>query len=91
MKVNKKIVLGYIGWSGLGFIRGISFYNYFNNKTEKKENYLYVNSLCNGFFGIAIYANPVFFPVLLYKEVYRFEVNARNLKNEKTEKYYELF
>jgi hypothetical protein len=94
MNIKKTLLLitGYTSWCGLGFIRGINSYKYNNkynnNKYEKKEDYLYVNSVCNGFYGVTIYANPVFLPFLLHKEIYRLEVNLRNLKNEKNTKYY---
>ena len=81
-------ILGYSSWCGLGFIRGINSYKYNHNKDEKKENYLYINSVCYGFFGVSIYCNPFLLPVTVYKEIYRLEVNTRNLENEKNTSYY---
>ena len=80
----------YTSWSGLGYIRGIHSYKYNHNKyeTEKKEDYLYVSSLVYGFFGICIYANPVLLPFTIYKEIYRFEVDVRNLEDEKKTSFY---
>jgi hypothetical protein len=44
MNVKKSLlVIGYSGWCGLGFIRGINSYKYNNNKYDKKENYLYLH------------------------------------------------
>ena len=76
-------IISCISWCGLGFIRGRNFYKY-----EKKENYLYINSVCYGIYGIGLYINPLLLPLLLHKEIYRLEVNLRNLENEKKTKYY---
>ncbi len=78
----------YTGWSGLGFIRGVNSHNFTYNNLKTNEPYLYSDSICNGFYGIFIYANPFFVPVLLYKEAYRLEVKMRNLENEKKSSYY---
>lgn len=93
MKINLKqkyllMAVGYSAWSGLGFIRGLQSYTYNHNKREKNEPIIYLNSICYGFFGICIYCNPIFFPVNLYKEMYRLEVNIRKLENEKTTDFY---
>jgi hypothetical protein len=98
MKMNLKqkyslLAVGYSAWSGLGFIRGVQSYKYNHNKynhnkCENSEPIVYVNSICYGFFGICIYANPIFFPVNLYKEMYRLEVNIRKLENEKKTDFY---
>jgi len=82
MNIKKSLpIIGFSSWCGLGFIRGINSYN--NNNKCGKNNYLYVNSVCYGFFGIVMYINPFFLPVFVYKEIYRLEVNLRNLENEK--------
>ena len=85
---NKKslLIIGYSSWCGLGFIRGIKDYNYNHNKYKK--DYLYINLICNGFCGIMLYANPGLLPFSVYKEIYRLEVNLRNLEDEKTTSYY---
>jgi hypothetical protein len=85
---NKKplLMIGYSTWCGLGFIRGIKDYTYNHNKYKK--DYLYINLISNGFFGIIMYANPAFLPVSVYKEMYRLEVNLRNLQDEKNTSYY---
>lgn len=90
MKFNKKLafISGTIGWAGLGFIRGANYYNYYYIKSDKKENYLYAKSFLNGCFGVILYINPIIFPLLLYKEIYRLEVNIRNLEEEKKNNYY---
>ena len=82
MNIKKRLaMIGYASWCGVGFVRGINSYNY--NNYEKKEDYLYLSSLGYGIFGVVLYANPFFLPCSVYKEVYRFEVNFRNLENEK--------
>ena len=89
MKIRKSLpILCYSSWCGLGFIRGINSYNYNHNKYGKKEDYLYLNSVCYGLSGIALYINPFLLPFLVHKEIYRLEVNVRNLENEKTTDYY---
>ena len=85
--MNKLPVLGYMSWCSLGFIRGTNSYRHHHSKYEKDE-YLYLNSVCYGFFGIALYANPFLVPYTFYKELYRFEVNLRNLEKDKRSDYY---
>ena len=73
-------------WAGLGFGRGVNSYNYSNNTP-----YLYSSSFMYGVLGLVIYVNPVFLPLTTYKELYRLEINIRDI-NEKNDKYYnELF
>ena len=81
-------VLGYMSWSGLGFLRGINAYHY---TTRDKDTYLYVHAFGYGCCGFLFYTNPVLLPFSVYKEVYRLEVNVRNLEHEKTVFYYTLF
>ena len=78
--------LMWASWSGLGYIRGINSYKYHHNKyeTEKKEDYLYASLML----GIGIYANPFLLPFTIYKEIYRFEVDVRNLEDEKKTRFY---
>jgi len=92
MKIKYSIAIaGYTSWCGLGFIRGINSYKY-QNENQKNEPYLYSDSVLRGFFGIFVYGNPVFILPLLHKELYRLEVNVRNLENEKKTRFYnELF
>jgi len=89
MNIKYKIsIIAYTSWCGLGFIRGVKYYKYIYNKYEKNESYIYSNSVINGLFGIIIYANPILLPITLHKELYRLEVNIRNLENEKNGIYY---
>lgn len=89
MKLKHSImILGYTGWCGLGFNRGVNSYKNTYNKYDLKENYLYSNSIIYGLFGGFIYANPFFVPILIYKELYRLEINIRNLESEKKSNFY---
>jgi hypothetical protein len=86
-------IIAYTGWCGLGFIRGTNSYKYShsknsNNKYEKKEPYLYSDSIIHGLFGIIIYGNPALLPFMIHKEIYRLEINVRNLEDEKKNRYY---
>ena len=81
-------------WSALGFIRGLNSYDYnhSNNKLYRSSRNLsgpfYIDKMCWGVAGILIYLNPVSFFFVLYKEVYRIEVNLRGLEYEKKTDYY---
>jgi hypothetical protein len=83
MTIQKSLlIITLTTWSGLGFFRGINSYKYNHNKYEKKE-FLYSTSISYGFCGVLIYLNPIFFPIISYKEMYRLEVHFRKLVNEK--------
>lgn len=89
MKFKHKIcLLGYTSWCCLGFMRGINYYNYTHYKYEKNQPYFYTSSFLNGIFGIIMYGNPILIPITLYKEIYRLEINVRNLESEKKSKFY---
>lgn len=88
MKMKCSIIAGYTCWCGLGFYRGVKYYNYTYNRYNKDEPYLYLYSIGEGIFGTFTYVLPPFIPFTLYKELYRLEVNIRNL--EKDRKYYNL-
>lgn len=86
-----KILIPLFGWCALGFKRGLSDYDYSHNKYCKDNTYLYSNKIGMGTFGIICYLNPFFIPILTVKEIYRLEVNLRNLEKEKnTDKYNKL-
>jgi len=97
MKIKYSIAIASTTWCGLGFYRGTKYYKYdlekynldkYNIKYNIKKNYLYSNSIIYGFFGVLLYINPVFLPIIIYKESYRLEVNLRNLQDEKNSDYY---
>ena len=43
--------------------------------------------MINALFGVFMYVNLVFVPIIMYKELYRLEVNVRNLQDEKNNEY----
>ena len=83
-----KYKIAITSWCGLGFIRGINYYKYDYNKYEKNEPYMYLTSLSYGLFGIIVYANPILLPITIHKELYRFEIDMRNLETKKKSMYY---
>ena len=82
------MIIGCTSWCGLGFYRGINKYKYNLNKYDIKKKYLYSASMINGLFGVCMYVNPAFVPIIMYKELYRLEVNIRNLQDEKNNEHY---
>ncbi len=87
--MNKTLpILGYTSWCALGFVRGVNSYTY---HYDKKETYLYLSSFGYGCCGILFYSNPFLMPLSFYKELYRLEVNVRQLEKEKQSDYYQLF
>jgi len=89
MKIKYLIAgITYTSWCGLGFIRGVNSYKYTQNKYEKNETFIYTDSIIHGFFGVILYGNPVLLPITIHKELYRLEINTRNLESEKNTSYY---
>lgn len=89
MKFRYKIgLVCYTSWCTLGFVRGVNSHIYNHNKYNPEKPVIYSHSVTYGLFGIIMYANPVFFPIVIHKEFYRIEVNVRNLENEKKNNYY---
>jgi hypothetical protein len=89
--MNYKYKIGlicYTSWCGIGFVRGVNSHNFSHFKNETKEPIIYTNSFIYGFFGLFMYANPIFLPISIYKEIYRLEVDIRNLENEKKSRFY---
>ena len=77
-------------WPVLGFYRGLNSYNYnyVKNKLYRHSNPFYIDKIVWGAVGTLIYLNPITFFFVLYKEVYRLEVNLRGLEDEKNTDYY---
>ena len=92
--LNNKNLLYLTGtcWGILGFNRGIDEYDYKHKYNEYyKKKYFYTDRIFNGFFGSIVYINPAFVPLIIYKEIYRLEVNYRGLEDEKNnENYYKI-
>ena len=79
-------------WTLLGFKRGLQSYDYTYHKSSRKESYLYISKGQQGLLGMFLYINPLLFPVHAYKEMYRLEVNLRNMEDEKkTSNYNDIF
>jgi len=74
----------------LGFKRGMNHYDYRHKKYMGRNDkpYLYSSRICNGFIAIFLYINPFLAPFIISKEIYRLEVNIRNIENEKNTDYY---
>ena len=89
---NNLLYLSGASWSIIGFNRGLHEYDYEhsedNDNYHKKQPYMYTNKIFNGLFGIFIYINPCFIPLIIHKELYRLEINVRGLENEKTSREY---
>ena len=49
---------------------------------------MYTKSIPYGIYGILFYGNPFLLPVIIFKELYRLEVNIRNLEDEKDSNFY---
>lgn len=96
-----RVFTGFMGfWSSLGFYRGARhcMVNYYDeesfkqpllySKTAEKEIKKILYTGLYGIAGVLIYANPLFFPHNILKEVYRLEVCIRGLEDEKKSKRY---
>jgi hypothetical protein len=67
-------------WCVLGFRRGLQSYDYYKNK--QNEPPFYSSKIFSGCFGLICYMIPFYFPLIIYKEIYRLEVNIRGLEKE---------
>ena len=90
-KTHIKYILG-SSWGILGFVRGINSFDYSNSKVKSLENEVYIakytEKFVYGLSGIFVYVNPILFPIMIYKELYRLEVNIRGLEPRKCERFY---
>lgn len=98
----KVIAPAWIGFTGLGFYRGVKLYNYKYNyqlieyekedkKYAKNPTYFYSECFGSGLFGVIIYINPFLLPITFSKEIYRLEVNIRGMNQEKEKpSFYEI-
>ena len=79
-------------WPLLGFKRGMNSYDHDYSKNElyirPKGPPLFIDKIGWGICSAFAYINPVVLPFILYKEVYRLEVNLRGLEEEKKTDYY---
>jgi len=73
----------------LGIKRGMNDYDYrYKKYSNRKESYLYSKKIYYGLHGFILYINPLLLFITLPKEIYRLEVNIRNMENEKKKDYY---
>jgi hypothetical protein len=89
IKINSRCLIGL--WPLLGFKRGMDSYDYNYSKNAavmKKPNHLLIDKIGWGICSAGAYINPVTFLYVLYKEVYRLEVNIRGLEEDKKTDYY---
>ena len=90
--ITSSLLLTISGWSALGLKRGLNSYDYNYSRNRLYKNSLigpfYIDKAGWGFVGAMLYLNPVTFFFILYKEVYRLEVNLRGLEDEKKTDYY---
>ena len=79
-----------MAWPVLGFNRGVNSYNYnyVKNRLYIHSNPFYIDKVIWGIAGTLFYINPFTFFFVLYKEVYRLEVNLRGIEDEKNTDYY---
>jgi len=89
--IDKKFLfsIGLVTWGGLGFVRGTNEYIYVNHRFDyKNQNIRYTPMVVHGLYGICIYASPITLVYVIYKELYRLEINLRNLEDEKHGDFY---
>jgi hypothetical protein len=53
-----------------------------------KPSYFYFSMIGSGLCGIMVYVNPIMMPIVFVKEMYRLEINLRNIDNEKKTNFY---
>ena len=80
-------------WCSLGLYRGGQKYDYVYKQIKyESQQYLYVSKFNNSIHYGIFYINPLLFPFILSKEIYRLEVYLRKLETEKKNiYYYEIF
>jgi hypothetical protein len=79
-------------WPLLGFKRGMDSYDYHHSKNnlynKQQGPPLFINKIGWGIGSACAYMSPFTFFIVLYKEVYRLEINIRGLEEEKKKDYY---
>jgi hypothetical protein len=77
------------GWCSLGFVRGLNAYDYDYKKYPTHDNsYLYSKKGLFGIAGLCLYINPILIWLTIPKEIYRLEINLRDLEDEKKGDFY---
>ncbi len=89
-------------YTGLGFYRGVQSQKFMvdkdnqhaqematiRNNEYKPEKIMYSKCILHGLFGGIVYNNLFFMPVTISKEVYRLEINLRNIEDGKKTEFY---
>ena len=92
--MNNKLLIGGLGLYGsLGFYRGLNSYDHYMKKSYNRDKkVIFVDKFGYGLTGTFIYANPLLLPITIYKELYKLEVDIRNLEDDKKgDRYNDLF
>lgn len=79
------LIFGVSSWAALGFYRGTVDYEY--NRLYN-EPAMYTNMVVRGLHGSMLYLFPVTISIMMYKELYRLEINLRNIASEKYGDFY---
>ena len=87
MKISIKNIqnVAICSWAVLGFTRGINSYDY---SYKPKLSYLYIDKCISGLGASLVYICPLTFFYVVYKEVYRLEINLRGLEDDKKTDFY---
>lgn len=92
---QKFLLGGYTTFTSLlGFKRGCNSYEYslnkYNNETYRKDKRTFFYSYCilEGLAGSLFYTVPITSFFMMPKEIYRLEVNIRDLEEDKKSEYY---
>lgn len=97
MNVNKIWPLISVSWIVLGFYRGRAQYIYkYNtdckNYTCTKPRFMVTSCILSGLIGTAAYILPITMPFIIYKEIYRLEMNIHGMEEDiNSPYYYDLF
>jgi hypothetical protein len=87
--MNRAKIILISSWSLLGFNRGMNSYDYsYKKDSHKIKEPLYLEKGIWGLTSSLAYITPVTFFLVLYKEIYRLEVQLRGLEHEKKTDYY---
>jgi hypothetical protein len=90
ININPHCLIGI--WPLLGFKRGMNSYDHDYSKKnvyiKQQSSHLFIDKIGWGICSAIAYINPCTIPFMLYKEVYRLEVNIRGLEEEKKTDYY---
>jgi hypothetical protein len=84
-RIKLLLKIGGVSWSLLGFNRGMNDYEFRITNYNKK---IYSMKIWYGIFGVMTYLNPVLLIFTIPKEMYRLEVNLRNMDDEKKTNFY---